>query len=94
MNDFAISRRRLKPDMTAKTLTLRLPIETYERAATLAERRGQSLNRLFQDSLLLLDQREREKQLFDDFTAIAATGPGETDVEFALEAHNQAAAVS
>jgi hypothetical protein len=53
---------------------------------------GQSLNRLFQDGLLLLDQREREWQLFDDFSAIAATRPGESDVEFALAAQNRATA--
>jgi len=76
--------------MTAKTLTLRLPSEIYQRAAALAERRGQSLNRLFQDGLILLDQRERERKLFDDFTAIAAAGPDATDVEFALEAQQQA----
>lgn len=70
--------------MAAKTLTLRLTAETYERAVALAECRGQSLNRLFQAGLKLLDQREREKRVFNDFTAIAAAGPAETDVEFAL----------
>ena len=53
---------------------------------------GRSLNRLFQEGLLLLDQREREKRVFDDFTAIAAAGPAETDVEFALAAQDRATA--
>jgi hypothetical protein len=44
------------------------------------------LNRLFQDGLLLLDREEREKQLFEDFSTIAAAGADETDVEFALDA--------
>lgn len=77
--------------MSAKTLTLRLSLEVYERATALAHRRGESLNRLFQAGLLLLDQREHEQRLFDDFTAIAAAGVDETDVEFALEAQTQAA---
>ena len=81
-------------DMTAKTLTLRLPIDAYERATALAERRHQSLNRLFQDGLTLLDQQEREKQLFADFSAIADAGAEETDVEFALEAQTEATAGS
>jgi hypothetical protein len=80
--------------MTAKTLTLRLPIDAYERAAALAERRHQSLNRLFQDGLNLLDQQEREKQLFADFSAIADAGSDETGVEFAVEAQSQATAGS
>lgn len=66
----------------------------YERAAALAERRGQSLNRLFQDGLSLLDQREREQRLFEDFSAIADAGSGETDVEYAVEAQDQAASTS
>ena len=53
---------------------------------------GQSLNRLFQEGLLLLDQREREKRVLDDFTAIAAAAPAETDVEFALAAQSRATA--
>lgn len=77
-------------DMNSKTLTLRLSPEAYLKAADLAERRGQSLNRLFQDGLLLLDKQEREKQLFDDFSAIAAAGTDETDVEFALAAQAHA----
>ena len=76
--------------MTAKTLTLRLPFVTYERAATLAERRGQSLNRLFQDGLTLLDQQDREQQLFHDFSSIADAGEAETSVEFAIAAQSQA----
>jgi len=80
--------------MTAKTLTLRLTPTAYERATALARLRGQSLNRLFQDGLLLLDQQESEKQLFDDFTAIAESGADETDVEFAIEAQSQASAGS
>jgi hypothetical protein len=78
--------------MTAKTLTLRLPIVTYERATVLAERRHQSLNRLFQDGLELLAQQDREQRLFDDFSAIAAAGEDETSVEFAIAAQSQATA--
>lgn len=69
-----------------KTLTVRLPISIYERAAGLAKARGRSMNRLVQDALRLLDSQESEKRLFDDFTRIAEADGGETDVGFALEA--------
>ena len=72
-----------------RTSNLRLTSEAYGRAAALAQRRRQSLNRLFQDGLLLLDREEREKQLFEDFSTIAAAGADETDVEFALDAQAQ-----
>ncbi len=77
--------------MTAKTLTLRLPAAAYDRAASLARSRKQSLNRLFQESLELLDQQESARRLFDDFSLIADAGSEETDVEFAREAQSQAA---
>ena len=80
--------------MTAKILTLRLSPEAYERAKALAERRRQSLNRMFQDGLALLDQQEREQRLYDDFTAIAEAGADETDVEFAIAAQTQATTAS
>ena len=73
----------------AKTLTLRLPLGIYERASRLAEARGQSLNRLFQDGLQLLDSQDREKRLFDDFSAIADAGGEQTDVDFALAAQTE-----
>ncbi|MCL4177605.1 MAG: type II toxin-antitoxin system PemK/MazF family toxin [Verrucomicrobia bacterium] len=76
--------------MTAKVLMRRLSEEAYQRTTALAAQRQQSLNRLFQDGLLLLDQQEREKRLFDDFTAIAEAGTNETDVEFAIEAQTRA----
>ena len=78
--------------MTAKTLTLRLLPEIYQRATNLAQRRNQSLNRLFQEGLELLAAQEREKQLFDDFSLIADAGSDDTDVEFALAAQAHATA--
>ena len=62
----------------------------YDRATDLAKKRKQSLNRLFQESLGLLDQQERERQLFDDFSLVAEAGSKETEVEFALEAQAEA----
>ena len=76
--------------MNTKTLTLRLHPEIYQRAANLANRRHQSLNRLFQEALELLSAQEQEKQLFDDFSKIAGAGTEETDVAFALPAQLQA----
>jgi hypothetical protein len=70
----------------AKTLTLRLPLGVYERATRLAVTRGQSLNRLFQDGFQLLDSQERDKRLFDDFTAIADAQRDESDVDYAFAA--------
>lgn len=76
--------------MTAKTFTLRLRPDAYQRAVTLAQRRHQSLNRLFQEGLELLVAKDEEEQLFDDFSLIAEAGNDETDAEFALAAQIQA----
>ena len=76
-----------------KTLTLRLPLGIYERAAALAEARGQNLSHLFQDGLQLLDSQGRERQLFDDFSLIAAAGADESNVEFAVAAQAEALGV-
>lgn len=73
----------------AKTLTLRLPLGVYERATRLAATRGQSLNRLFQDGFQLLDSQERDKRLFDDFTAIADAQGDESDVDYAFAAQTE-----
>lgn len=76
--------------MTAKTLTLRLLPDVYQRASNLAQRRHLSLNRLFQEGLDLLVAQDQEKQLFDDFSLIAEAGADETNTEFAFAAQNQA----
>jgi hypothetical protein len=73
----------------AKTLTIRLPLGVYERATQLAEARGQSLNRLFQDGLQLLDSQDKERRLFDDFSAIADAGSDESDVAFVFTAQTE-----
>ena len=72
-----------------KTLTLRLPLGIYERAAALAEARGQSLSHLVQDGLQLLDSQGRERQLFDDFSLIAAASEAESNVDFAVAAQTE-----
>jgi len=69
-----------------KTLSVRLPFGIYERAACLAEARNQSLNRLIQDGLQLLDAQDREKRLFDDFSAIADAGDANVGPVFAAQA--------
>ena len=69
-----------------KTLTIRLPLSVYEKATDLAKARHQSLNRLVQDGLQWIEAHEREKRLFDDFSAIAESSRDETEVDFALEA--------
>ncbi len=69
--------------MIAKVVTLRLAPAEYQRASALARRRRLSLNRLFQESLQLMERQERERDLFDDFSLIAENAI-ETDVEFAL----------
>ena len=73
----------------AKTLTLRLPLGLYERASHLAEIRGQSLNRLFQEGLQLLDSQDRDRRLYDDFTAIAEAQDNGFDVGFAFAAQTE-----
>ena len=42
-----------------KTLTIRLPISVYEKAADLAKSRHQSLNRLVQDGLRSIELQNR-----------------------------------
>ena len=73
----------------AKTLTLRLPLGVYERANRLATSRGQSLNRLFQDGLQLLDSQDRERCLFDDFRAIAEALGDDSSIDFAFAAQTE-----
>jgi hypothetical protein len=77
-----------------KTLTIRLPLSVYRRAADLAKARHQSLNRLVQDGLQSIEVQEREKRLFDDFTAIAESRENESDVDFGFEAQAQVIADS
>jgi len=72
-----------------RSLTLRLPPDLYERANRLSASRGQSLNRIFQEGFQLLDSVEREKRLFDDFSAIADANDGESDVDFAMDAQSE-----
>jgi len=80
---------RLHPMNAAKTLTIRLPLDLYERASHLAVIRGQSLNRLFQDGLQLLDSQDRDQRLFDDFTVIADAQGNESDIGFAFAAQTE-----
>lgn len=87
--DIGMRWRRMTSMNAAKTLTLRLPLGVYERATRLAVTRGQSLNRLFQDGFQLLDSQERDKRLFDDFTAIAAAQGDESDVDYAFAAQTE-----
>ena len=75
--------------MNAKTLTLRLAPDLYERAQVLARHRGESLNRLFQVGFEVLDQQEREERLRAGFALIAETDREETDVGFALAAQTE-----
>jgi hypothetical protein len=77
-----------------KTLTIRLPLADYERATDLAKARHQSLNKLVQDGLKSIETEEREKRLFDDFTAIAESGHENNDVDFAFEAQADVVAES
>jgi len=74
--------------MIAKIVTLRLAPAEYERASALAKRRSLSLNRLFKEGLDVMERQERERNLFADFSRIAAND--ETDVEFALGAQTEA----
>lgn len=76
-----------------KTLTIRLPISVYEKAADLAKSRHQSLNKLVQDGLRSIELQDREKRLFDDFTTIADLGREETEVDYAFDAQAEVAAV-
>jgi len=79
--------------MIAKVVTLRLAPAEYERASALAQRRGLSLNRLFQEGFHLMERKKREEELFQDFSRIGEAA-AETDVEFALAAQTEATSLS
>ena len=89
MLDISMRWHRLHPMNAAKTLTIRLPLGLYERASQLAVIRGQSLNRLFQDGLQLLDSQDRDQRLFDDFTVIADAQGNDSDSGFAFAAQTE-----
>ncbi len=73
---------------TAKTITLRLAPADYRIATSIAKRKNLSINKMFLNGLRLLEEKEKERQLFDDFTAIGKH-TDVADVEFALSAQSQ-----
>jgi len=79
----------MTPMNAARTLTLRLPSDLYERANRLLASHGQSLNRLFPEALQPLDSWDREKRLSDDFSAIAQASDGDPDVGFAYAVQSE-----
>lgn len=78
----------MQPDMTSKTITLRLPHELYATAVDLAQRRKTSLNRLIQEGLELLRKVEEDARLYDSFTVIGGDGES-SDVGFATPAQSE-----
>jgi predicted transcriptional regulator len=71
-----------------KTLTVRLPLELYERVVETAERRDSSLNATVQEALHLLTQQDQQARLYEAFSLLGEDA-AEADVEFAFEAQRQ-----
>jgi hypothetical protein len=68
-----------------KALTVRLPLELYQSASHIAERRQISLNALIREALAAVSKEEEEERLYQEFNLLGED-PEECDVEFAIHA--------
>ena len=71
--------------MTAKSLTIRLPVDLYEEGREIAEKHQISLNALIQQCLKASIDAEIDKKLYDAFSLVAENRE-EASVEFAMPA--------
>ena len=74
----------------SQTVTLRVPIDLYEKTVRLANERNQSLNAIFQEGAQKLLQDEDTRALSDGFDLLASF-PEECDVEYAIFAQSEVA---
>lgn len=74
---------------SVKNLTVRLTDEEYVQAKLLAEQQELSLNQLVKEGLKLLEAQARRQKLYDDFSSLGEDHE-EADVEFAVDAQNEA----
>jgi len=70
---------------TAKTLTIRLPLDLYQAISTVAKQRHISFNALVQESLITILKAEEDARLYEAFGQLGADAE-EADVEFATAA--------
>ena len=70
---------------TAKTLTIRLPLDLYQAISAVAKQRHISFNALVQESLSTILQAEEDARLYEAFGHLGADAE-EADVEFAAAA--------
>ena len=67
-------------------LNLRLDAKVYEALKSIAEQRGQSMNKVAEESILALAEATRKARLREAFAKVAG---GESDVEFAFSAQRE-----
>lgn len=72
--------------MTAKTLTVRLPIGLYEEGARLAKARRISVNGFIRECLENTIEETRKRALYDAFSEVGGT---DSDVEYAYVAQRE-----
>jgi len=70
---------------TAKTLTIRLPLDLYQAISAVAKQRHISFNVLVQESLSTILKAEEDARLYEAFGHLGADAE-EADVEFAAAA--------
>ena len=69
----------------AKSLTVRIPVKLYSKAADIAKRRAVSMNALVQGGLEAIVRAEEEQPRYDAYTLLARDTE-ECDVEYAIHA--------
>ena len=72
------------PNLTPKSLTVRLTPEIYQAAADIARERSISMNTLISESLLAEIEAADERARYDDYTLLGQDP--ECNVDYALEA--------
>ena len=70
---------------TAKTLTIRLPLDLYQAISAVAKQRHISFNALVQESLSTILKAEEDAKLYEAFGHLGADAE-EADVAFAAAA--------
>lgn len=75
----------MKPTSEHHALTVRLPVDLYEAATCVAQKREMSLNALVREGLEAIVRDEEEQALYDAYTLLGQD-PEECDVEYAIYA--------
>ena len=72
-----------------RSINVRLPEKLFEVLRQLAKRRGQSMNKVVEESIRRVADEDRKQSLRNEFARIAKLPAEENDVEFATEAQRE-----